>query len=191
MISGKQIFRTAREKAEYELIKLMIYRSGQEVDFIFEFLNEESFKNKILSRVFAIISESIKAGRLFEPSELYNYDWTDDERAFVSELVQGAIDLGKESDRRDLKAFGKLVEGVTVSKIPDEKDLRALAVDCIINILSEKYDERIGVLRSKIKEVESKGRLPVDLLKELNQVRKERKEFESRIRSYLSGEDES
>ena len=191
LISGKQIFRTAREKAEYELIKLMIYRSGQEVDFIFEFLNEESFKNKILSRVFAIISESIKAGRLFKPSELYNYDWADDERAFVSELVQGAIDLGKESDRRDLKAFGKLVEGVTVSKIPDEKDLRALAVDCIINILSEKYDERIGVLRSKIKEVESKGGLPVDLLKELNQVRKERKEFESRIRSYLSGEDES
>lgn len=160
----RPVFRTARERAEYELVRLMIYESGHEIDFIFEFLNEESFKSKILSRVFGIVSEFIKEGKFFEPSELYNYEWNDKERVFISRLIQDALDL---------------------EKVPDKKDLKVLAVDCIRSISNERFDEKIRSLRNKIKEFESRGKVPVELLKELGQVQNERREFEARIKSCL------
>jgi len=156
-----------RQKAEYELIKILLHNPHLYKDFVQEYIDQERFTIEILRKLFSLIVEKLEKEGDFNPSELFDFGWMESENKFISKLMQDALDL---------------------EKIPNQEDIRTVAIDCIKRIIFDEYNEEIRLLRNKIKEKELKGELETEYLKRLSQIQKEKRDLEVRLRSVVAGD---
>jgi DNA primase len=161
---------SAIDKAEYEILKVLISHDEELKRIILENINKESFKHPVLTKLAEKVIDIIEVGEFTSPSDIFDYELTADEKLYLSRLIV-------ESEPLQDQAY--------LSKEIVRKDLKKLIADCIAVIITNELDENIKELRGKIKDSEKKSIDATDFVIELANLQKRKKEIQSDLRQKI------
>jgi len=106
----------------------------------------------------------MKDKKVFKPADLFDLEWTEEEKFHLSKLIQEA------EPYREPKLSA---------------DLKILTIDCIIVLYKVQLDAEIKELRDNIRQMEKNGKDVVELVIKLSEKQKERRQIETEIRDSL------
>lgn len=161
---------SATDKAEYELLKVLISQDEELKSIILENVNKESFKHPVLRKLAEKIIDITKKGKLNSPSDLFDCELAADEKLYLSRLIM-------ESESLQDEAY--------LSREMVKKDLKKLIADCIAIIITNGLDEKTKELRGRIKDSEKKGIDVTDFVIELTNLQNRKREIENNLRQKI------
>ena len=152
---------TAAEKAEYELLKLLLSQHKELQEVIVNNIKKKDFKHPVLSKLAKRIIDLMKSEEEFVPSDIFDNELSEKEKLYLSRLILESEPMQNETDL---------------------KDLFNLAADCIIVLKTVEIDKDIHELREKIKDAEKKKKETDDIIIELSKKQNRRREIEKKIK---------
>lgn len=152
---------TVTEKAEFELLKLLISGPDDAVEFILNNIPRKSFQHPVLSTIAKELYKSLKKDRNLSEADLYDREWNEKERLYLSRLI---------------------VESESVQKDIDSEGIMKLIIDCMTVIMTDQLEKEILNLRARIKEAEKSNEDPDSLILKLSQLQKKRHDIRRKIR---------
>jgi DNA primase len=151
---------TAADKAEYELLKIVLSRHADLQSVIDRHLKPEHFHHHILHPIAAKFLTYLDSGEMPAANELFNLDWDEEQRLYLARLALEAEPL----------------------QFSDDNDtLNKLTKDCIAVLLTQEIDGEILTVREKIKAAEKKGEDSAALVIQLSNLRQKRRTIEQSI----------
>ena len=153
---------TAADKAEYELLKMILTRHENLQDLIKDHLKAENFRHPVLRPIADKLFADLDRGNLPQPNELFNTEWNEDQRLYLARLILEADPL-------------QYAEDVDI--------LLNLTRDCIAVLLTLDIDTEISAVRDKIKAVEKKGEDSTALVIQLSNLRQKRRTIENTVKT--------
>lgn len=153
---------TVTEKAEYDLLKILLSEHKGLQSFIIENIQKNHFSDPVMSKLAGVLINVISKGKKLLPSDLFNLDWTSQERQDLSRLVFDAEPFQFEIDFQSLSN---------------------LVVDCIVVLKTASSNKKIKELREKIKLAEKSGEDIAGYIADLSEEQQYKKEIESKLRS--------
>ncbi len=144
---------TAVDKAEYTLLTILISQNSKMEQIIIDRISSSNFKHGTLNTIAEKIINRLNNGKSIKGTDLYDEEWNETEKLYLSKLIIDAEPLFSE----------------------EEKVLKGLTYDCIEVVLISRIDNEIQELRQKIKEADSKGEDSVEFVIELIKKQKNRK----------------
>jgi len=154
---------TATDKAEFELLKLLLAGLDDPVVFILNNIPLTAYKHPVLSVVAKVLYESLKKDRNLTPADLFDREWSDTEKLYLSRLI-----MESESTQENLDTEG-------IAKLMIDW------IDCMTALMTDQLEQSIRDLRAKIKTAEKKGEDTLALVMELTQLQKKRQEIRKKI----------
>ena len=151
---------TVTEKAEFELLKLLISGPDDAVEFILNNIPRKSFQHSVLSTIAKELYKSLKKDRNLSEADLYDREWNEKERLYLSRLI---------------------VESESVQKDIDSEGIMKLIIDCMTVIMTDQLEKEILNLRARIKEAEKSNEDPGSLILKLSQLQKKRHDIRSQV----------
>ncbi len=158
--------RNASDRAEYELLKVLM--SGQVLlqNIILAELDKTHFCHPVLLKIAALIFEKLADnGEELNGRDLLSEIEDTEERFYLTRII---------------------IEAEPWQDADELSELISLTADCIVVLLSQKIDAEIVALRQNIKKQEQDGKDIGALVIELSRKQKERKTLSQRIKSKLS-----
>ncbi|RKY61966.1 MAG: DNA primase, partial [Candidatus Neomarinimicrobiota bacterium] len=110
---------TVTEKAEFELLKLLISGPDDAVEFILNNIPRKSFQHPVLSTIAKELYKSLKKDRNLSEADLYDREWNEKERLYLSRLI---------------------VESESVQKDIDSEGIMKLIIDCMTVIMTDQLE---------------------------------------------------
>ena len=140
----KQIisFTSKIEKAQYELIKLMLNSNDHTKKYIKEAISEDILTVPLFKKIYKIIKDQ---NLPIEPSSIIEYFKDKNEREFITKML---------------------------FKASSETSIEEIVFDCLKILKSEPIKQQISDIRVKIREKESKGEDSIKELTSLSELRK-------------------
>lgn len=151
---------TGVDRAEFELIKLILTDEDELLRYITEKIAATNFQHSVLKNIAIEIYRRIQNQEDLSPAGLYDHDWNDEERLYLSKLI---------------------IESESVADNLNDEDKIRLATDCMIVMLNESLEKSIRELRTKIKEAEKSKQDTSPLVVELSRMQKKRYEVKSQL----------
>jgi len=148
------------DRAEYELLKLMLIGEDELLHFITEKIAVINFQHAVLKNIAGEIYHRFQNQADLSPAGLYDHGWSEEERLYLSNLI---------------------IESESVAKNLNDEDKVRLATDCMIVILNESLEKSIRELRAKVKEAEKLQQDTAPLVMELSKLQKMRYEVKSQL----------
>ncbi len=156
--------KTAVERAEFELLKVLLAGKPVYENIIRHNLGELPLRHAVLGKITKVLLDRIGKGESVSPDSLFDLEWNSDEQFYLSRL---------------------LMESETFIEKVDHKDLIQLLQDCITAMQTWDDEQQIGQLRDQIRAAEKKGEDPGSLLQQLVACQKRIRETTQEIRSAL------
>ena len=153
---------TVTEKAEYDLLKILLSEHKGLQSFIIENIQKSHFSDPVMSKLAGVLIDIISKGKKLLPSDLFNLDWSSQEKQDLSRLVFDAEPFQFEIDFQSLSN---------------------LAVDCMVVLKTAGSNKKIKELREKIKLAEKSGEDIAGYMADLSEEQQYKKEIESKLRS--------
>ena len=149
------------EKAEQQLIRLLLSNQEEVIEFILSDFSIEEFNHQLLRKIGKQIVEEIEENSDFDPKFLLNEDYSKKEKNYISRLLM--------EEEKFLESH-ELIE------------LLNSAADCLEKIWKNKVSNEAQNIRKEIKEKEKNGKRP-----EKNLIRKsvEKEKEKRQIDEYL------
>ena len=135
-------FTSKIEKAQFELIKLMLNSNEQTKEYIKEAISEDLLTVPFLKKIYEIIKDT---NLLIESSSIIEYFKDKDEREFITKMLFETV---------------------------SETSIEEIVFDCLKILKSEPIKQQISDIRVKIREKESKGENSLEELTSLAELRK-------------------
>jgi len=151
---------TGIDRAEFELLKLMLIGEDELLHFITEKIVVANFQHAVLKNIAEEIYQRVQHQADLSPAELYDHGWNDEERLYLSKLI---------------------IESESIADNLNDEDKVRLATDCIIVMLNESLEKSIREMRARIKEAEKLQQDTSPLVKELSKMQKKRYEVKSQL----------
>ena len=147
--NGKQeiIFTSKFEKAQFELVKLMLSSNIQIKEYVKESISGELITIPIFKKIYEIIKDQNLS---VESSSIIEYFKDKNERNFITKMLYETV---------------------------NETSTEEIVFDCLKILKSEPIKEQIKKIRIKIREKESEGQDPVKELNVLAELREELNEI--------------
>ena len=164
-ISELQIV-TATDKAEFELSKLILTDFEDIVGFITSKVPLKVYKHSVITPIAKELYKRVRENQAITPASLFDRDWSDQEKLYLSRLILDAESLPEHLN---------------------EQDLMKLAIDCMTVLMTDQLGKSIKELRTKIKEAEKSDADTEPLVLELSQLQKKRHEIRSKLRDIKIG----
>jgi len=152
---------TAADKAEYELLKITLSRQESLQNLITQYLKPEYFHHPVLRPVAVNLLGYLNSGELPQVNELFNLEWSAEQRLYLARLA---------------------LEAEPLQYSEDTDTLKNLTQDCITVLLTQEIDGEISAVREKIKAAEKKGEDSTALVIQLSNLRQKRLNVEKSIR---------
>jgi len=153
---------TAADKAEYELLKMILTRHEDLHTLIKKHLKAQHFRHPILNPIAVKLLGAFETGQLPAADELFNIEWNEEQRLYLARLILEADPL-------------QYVENLDV--------LRNLTRDCIQVLLTLDIEAEISAVREKIKAAEKKGEDSTALVIQLSNLRQKRQTIENELKT--------
>jgi len=161
--TGKSIkLPTSADKAEYELLKIILSRQESLQTAITGRVKAADFRHPVLHSIAEKLLVDLKEGPLPEAGELFNKEWNEDQRLYLARLILDAEPF-QFSEDTDL--------------------LRNLTRDCLTVLLTFDADTEIHAIRDKIKAAEKKGEDSTALVLQLSIFRQKRRDIENSLKT--------
>ena len=154
--------RTADEKAEYELLKMILARHQNLQTMIKNFLTAADFRHPVMHPIAEKLLSDLSSGKLAEADELFNTEWNEEQRLYLSRLI---------------------LEADPLQYVENMDDLRKLTSDCIAVLVTRNIDAEIAAVREKIKAAEKKGEDSTSLVIQLSNLRQKKRAIEDKIKA--------
>lgn len=148
------------DKAEFELLKLLLTGLDDPITFILNNIPLAGFKHPALSAIAAVLYDFLKTNRNVSPAELFDREWSDTEKIYLSRLI---------------------IDSESSQEYQEAEDVAKLIIDCMTVLMSDQLEKSIRELRSRIKEAEKKQEDTIALVLELSQLQKKRQEIRKQI----------
>ena len=153
---------TAVDKAEYEILRILLTRTASLPELITQWLTAANFQHSVLKSLAQYLFRALQAGAVPDPKDIFNESWTEEQRFYLARLILDA-EVPEYSANYDA--------------------LNTLTRDCLIAILTPEIDSQIRVVRDNLKTAEKQGQDSVTLLKQLTGLQEKRRQLEQKIRS--------
>lgn len=157
--TGVQIS-TAMEKAEYELLKLLLTGLDEPVEFILNNIPLSAYKHPSFAVIAQTLYEILKNNRDLAPADLYDREWDATTALYLSRLI---------------------VDSEFALEYLEKEEIIKLIVDCMMVLMTDQLEQSIRDLRGKIKDAEKSGTDTTTLVLELAQLQKKRQEIRKQI----------
>ncbi len=151
---------TGIDRAEFELLKLMLIGEDELLHFITEKITVPNFQHVVLKNIAEEIYRRIQNQEDLSPAGLYDHGWTDEERFYLSKII-----IESESN---------------VESLNDEEKIR-LVMDYITVMLNENLGKSIRELRIKIREAEKLKQNTSSMVEEHSKLQKRWYEIKSQL----------
>ena len=148
------------DKAEFELLKLLLTGLDDPITFILNNIPLAGFKHPVLSVIAGVLYDSLKTNHDLLPADLFDREWSDAEKIYLSRLI---IDSESSQEHQEAEEVAKLI------------------IDCMTVLMSDQLEKSIRDLRAKIKEAEKKQEDTIALVIELSQSQKKRQEIRKQV----------
>jgi len=158
--------RTAIDRAEFELLKILLCHEPDLQKLILEKVSAQNFKHPVLQRIVTKFFELLQAQKQLDPASLFDLEWSEDERFYLSRLILEA-------------------EPYVVGS--NQVDLVQLLSDCLVIMLTGESEQNIQKSRDAIRAVEKSGADPSAHVMDMLKWQKRRKEIEAEIREKIAG----
>jgi DNA primase len=151
---------TSVDRAEFELLQLMLTGEDELLHFIIEKVAVTNFQHAVLKNIAEEIYRRIQNQEDLSPTGLYDHGWTDEERFYLSKII-----IESES---------------IVESLNDEEKIR-LVMDYITVMLNENLGKSIRELRIKIREAEKLKQNTSSMVEEHSKLQKRWYEIKSQL----------
>ncbi len=158
--------RTAIDRAEFELLKILLCHEPDLQKLILEKVSAQNFRHPVLQRIVTKFFELLQAQKQLDPASLFDLEWSEDERFYLSRLILEA-------------------EPYVVGS--NQVDLVQLLSDCLVIMLTGESEQNIQKSRDAIRAVEKSGADPSAHVMDMLKWQKRRKEIEAEIREKIAG----
>jgi len=145
------------EKAEYELVKIILTDDPPLGEIVTAYLKPEQFSHAVLKKIYTRIVARLEESKFIQPASLFDDEWTEQEKFYLSRLLFEAEHFKEKSA---------------------DTDLQRTAKDCIVIVLVADTEQQIKQLRDHIKVAEKANDDTEKLIIELSNLRRKRKEIE-------------
>lgn len=152
---------TVLEKAEFELLKLIFADDDEITRFIVEKIPLAVYKHSVLKAIAGELYKRIQKGEDTSPAALFNQEWTDEERFYLSKII---------------------IEAESARDYLSREDMMKLTIDCMAVLMTDQLEQAIKALRVEIKEAEKKQEDTLPLIKELSRLQKKRHDIRAQLR---------
>ena len=153
---------TAVDKAEYEILRILLTRTASLPELITQWLTAANFQHSVLKSLAQYLFRALQAGAVPDPKEIFNESWTEEQRFYLARLILDA-EVPEYSANYDA--------------------LNTLTRDCLVAILTPEIDSQIRAVRDNLKTAEKQGQDSIALLKQLTGLQEKRRQLEQKIRS--------
>jgi len=153
---------TAVDKAEYEILRILLTRTASLPELITQWLTAANFQHSVLKSLAQYLFRALQAGAVPDPKEIFNESWTEEQRFYLARLILDA-EVPEYSANYDA--------------------LNTLTRDCLVAILTPEIDSQIRAVRDNLKTAEKQGQDSIALLKQLTSLQEKRRQLEQKIRS--------
>jgi DNA primase len=153
---------SAGDRAEYELLKLLLADQKELQELIQQQVQPDDFKHTVMHQLAQKILGILKKGHEFAIADLFTPDLSDDDKHWLARLALEAEPLQAKTEL---------------------KSEFALAVDCIAVLKTAEIIQNINKLREQLKQAEKQRTDTVALVDELVRLRKRREEIEQQLKS--------
>lgn len=151
---------TVTDKAEYELLKLLLSGLNEAYEFILDNISLKLYRHPVLAVIAEVLYKSFKENRNLSPADLFDKEWSEEERLYLSRLI---------------------IDSESASEYIDAEGIMKLMVDCMMVMMSEELEKNILNLRAQIKEAEKNDDDATPLVLELSQLQKKRQDIRRKI----------
>jgi DNA primase len=152
---------TVLEKAEFELLKLIFADDDEITRFIVENIPLAVYKHSVLKAIAGELYKRIQKGEDTSPAGLFNQEWSDEERFYLSKII---------------------IEAESAGDFLNQEDMMKLTIDCMAVLMTDQLEQAIKALRVEIKEAEKKQEDTLPLIKELSRLQKKRHDIRAQLR---------
>lgn len=157
--TGVQIS-TAMEKAEYELLKLLLTGLDEPVEFILNNIPLSAYKHPSFAVIAQTLYEILQNNRDLAPADLYDREWDATTALYLSRLI---------------------VDSESALEYLEKEEIIKLIVDCMTVLMTDQLEQSIRDIRGKIKDAEKSGTDTTTLVLELAKLQKKRQEIRKQI----------
>lgn len=157
--TGVQIT-TATEKAEYELLKLLLTGLDEPVEFILNNIPLSAYKHPSFAVIAQTLYEILQNNRDLAPADLYDREWDATTALYLSRLI---------------------VDSEFALEYLEKEEIIKLIVDCMTVLMTDQLEQSIRDLRGKIRDAEKSGTDTTTLVLELAKLQKKRQEIRKQI----------
>lgn len=151
---------TAMEKAEYELLKLLLTGLDEPVEFILNNIPLNAYKHPEFAAIAAVLYEVLQTDRNLVPADLYDREWDPTTALYLSRLI---------------------IESETAAEYLEDEEIRKLIVDCMTVLMTDQLEKSIRDVRTAIKDAEKRGEETTTLVLELAKLQKKRQTIRKQI----------
>jgi len=153
---------TAADKAEYELLKIILARHESLQSLVKDHIKANQFHHPVLYPIAEKLLNFLRSGELPLANELFNIELNEEQRLYLARLV---------------------LEAEPLQYSEDTDTLKNLAQDCIAVLLTVDTDAEILAVRDKIKAAEKKGEDSTALVIQLSTLQQRRRTIEKQIKT--------
>lgn len=160
------VLETGVDKAEFNLLQLILLKNDKINDFIYQHMDAENFINPAMKKIMQLLTHRLNRGNSIKADDLYLESWNEIEQKLLSKII------GESENLED----------------KEETILYTLALDCIEKILLNQIDNEINEIRIKMKNAPQTGDDIVDLMHDYKNRQEQKKLISETLRQMENDE---